>query len=107
MDLRLSSRQQSCTVSGQFSASLTLNTGAPQECLLSPVMFTLFTNDCVFSHDSVLILNFQMTHKVYEEKYFNCDTDKLWFCRNMCDFVYVCVCACLKLLCCRNVVVDV
>ena len=25
--------------------------------------------------------------KFYVEKYFNCDIEKLWFCRNMCNFV--------------------
>ena len=32
--------------------------GASQGCVLSPLLFTLFTHDCVSSHDSVLIFTF-------------------------------------------------
>ena len=41
-----------------FLNVLTLITGAPQGCVLSPLLFTFFTNDCVSSHDSVLIFKF-------------------------------------------------
>ena len=29
--------------------------------------------------------------KFYVEKYFNCDVEHLWFCRNMCDLEYACL----------------
>ena len=40
------------------SGSITLNTGAPQGCVLSPLLFTLFTNDCVSKNDSIKMIKF-------------------------------------------------
>lgn len=54
----LLNRTQVVKINNMFSAPLTLNTGAPQGCVLSPLLFTLFTNDCVSNHDSVLFLKF-------------------------------------------------
>ena len=45
-------------MNGSFSSSVTLNTGTPQGCVLSPLLFTLFTNDCVSSDPSVILLKF-------------------------------------------------
>jgi hypothetical protein len=54
----LTERTQVVRCSGRLSGSLTLNTGAPQGCCLSPFLFTLFTNDCVSNHESVLVVKF-------------------------------------------------
>uniref|UniRef100_A0A8C7CK72 Cilia- and flagella-associated protein 52 n=1 Tax=Oncorhynchus kisutch TaxID=8019 RepID=A0A8C7CK72_ONCKI len=35
-----------------MSATLILNSGAPQGCVLSPLLYSLFTHDCVAKHDS-------------------------------------------------------
>ena len=51
-------RPQSVRIGKLTSSSLTLNTGAPQGCVLSPLLFTLFTNDCVSSHESVKMIKF-------------------------------------------------
>jgi hypothetical protein len=40
------------------SATLILNTGAPQGCVLSPLLYSMFTHDCVAKHDSNTIINF-------------------------------------------------
>jgi hypothetical protein len=40
------------------SPTLILNTGAPQGCMLSPLLYSLFTHDCVARHDSNTILKF-------------------------------------------------
>ena len=40
------------------SATLTLNTGAPQMCKLSPLLYSLFTDFCVAAHDSSTIIKF-------------------------------------------------
>ena len=39
-------------VGNNTSATLILNTGAPQGCALSPLMYSLFTHDCITRHDS-------------------------------------------------------
>jgi hypothetical protein len=40
------------------SATLILTTGAPQWCVLSPLLYSLFTHDCIAKHDSNTIINF-------------------------------------------------
>ncbi|KAI3369716.1 hypothetical protein L3Q82_024557, partial [Scortum barcoo] len=40
------------------SSTLTLNTGAPQGCVLSPLLYSLFTHDCVATHSSNTIIKF-------------------------------------------------
>ena len=37
---------------------LTLNTGAPQACVLSPLLYSLFTHNCVATHNSNTIIKF-------------------------------------------------
>ncbi|XP_070183628.1 uncharacterized protein [Littorina saxatilis] len=51
-------RPQVVRLNNSLSASLTLNTGAPQGCVLSPLLFTLFTNDCTSAHPSTYIIKF-------------------------------------------------
>lgn len=45
-------------VGGHTSSTLVINTGAPQGCVLSPLIYTLFTHDCLASLSSNLIFKF-------------------------------------------------
>ncbi|KAK7093340.1 hypothetical protein V1264_007114 [Littorina saxatilis] len=51
-------RPQVVRVGSSTSSSITLNIGAPQGCVLSPLLFSLFTNDNVSHDPSVVILKF-------------------------------------------------
>ena len=41
----LTDRRQCVYVNGEYSGVTTINTGAPQGCVLSPALFTIYTND--------------------------------------------------------------
>ena len=56
--LFLTGRPQVVRVGNNTSATLILNTGAPQGCVLSPILYSLFTHDCTGRHDSNTITKF-------------------------------------------------
>ena len=45
-------------VDNNTSTTLILNTGAPQGCVLSSLLYSLFTHDCMARHDSSTIIKF-------------------------------------------------
>ena len=45
-------------VGNNTSAMLIFNTEAPQGCVLSPLLYSLFTHNCVAKHDSNTIIKF-------------------------------------------------
>ena len=54
----LTGRPQVVRVGSNTSATLILNTGAPQVCGLSPLLSSLFTHHCMARHDSNTIITF-------------------------------------------------
>ncbi|KAI3372164.1 hypothetical protein L3Q82_007017 [Scortum barcoo] len=54
----LTGRPQAVRMGSTTSSTLTLNTGAPQGCVLSPLLYSLFTHDCVTTHSSNTIIKF-------------------------------------------------
>ncbi len=54
----LTGRPQAVRVGINPSSTITLNTGAPQGYVLSPLLFTLLTHDCTPSHNSNLFIKF-------------------------------------------------
>lgn len=54
----LTERQQKVQVGRNISRTITLNTGAPQGCVLSLLLFTLLTHDCVPHYNTNHIVKF-------------------------------------------------
>ncbi|KAI4898380.1 hypothetical protein NFI96_010195 [Prochilodus magdalenae] len=52
----LTARRQVVKLAGITSSSLTLSTGAPQGCVLSPLLYSLYTHDCTARHSSNVII---------------------------------------------------
>ncbi len=54
----LTGRPQVVKVCQFTSNSITLNVGASQGCILSPLLYSLYTHDCMSSHSSTSIIKF-------------------------------------------------
>jgi hypothetical protein len=54
----LTSHPQVVRVGNNTSATLILSAGAPQGCVLNPLLYSLFIHDCVAKHDSNTIIKF-------------------------------------------------
>ncbi len=54
----LTNRQQVVRLGKYTSSTCTISTGAPQDCVLSPLLFSLYTNDCTSKDLSVKLLKF-------------------------------------------------
>ncbi|CAM4275437.1 unnamed protein product [Leuciscus chuanchicus] len=54
----LTGRSQSVRIGNRTSAPIITNMGTPQGCVLSPILYSLFTHDCVASHKDNVILKF-------------------------------------------------
>ena len=58
----LTGRPRVVRVGSNTSETLILNTGAPQGCVLSPHLYSLFTHDCVAKRNSNTIIKFSDDH---------------------------------------------
>ncbi len=54
----LTGRIQVVRMYNNTSSPLILNTGAPQGCVLSPLLYSLYTHDCTATHSSNVIVKF-------------------------------------------------
>lgn len=54
----LTNRRQYVKLIGVKSDVIFMNTGAPQGCVISPVLFTLYTNDCTFDYKNIKLIKF-------------------------------------------------
>ena len=54
----LSDRSQTVRIGNLVSSPLVINTGAPQGCVLSPLLYSLYTYDCKPRYDSNIIVKF-------------------------------------------------
>ncbi|KAI4901197.1 hypothetical protein NFI96_026368, partial [Prochilodus magdalenae] len=54
----LTDRPQSVRIGKNISSTTTLSTGAPQGCVLSPLLFTLLTHDCAAKYNTNHIVKF-------------------------------------------------
>ena len=54
----LTARPQVVRAGGHTSHPLVLNTGIPQGCVLSPLLYSLYTHDCAARHNSNTIVKF-------------------------------------------------
>ena len=59
-------RPQVVKMNGIVSSTITLNTVAPQGCVLSPLLYSQFTIDCVSQHSSGKLVKIAISNKTHQ-----------------------------------------
>lgn len=65
----LTDRSQRVRINGVLSDPVFSSTGSPQGCVLSPLLFTLYTNMCQGRHENKSIIKYADLRTVFESKY--------------------------------------
>ena len=91
----LTERSQYARYGNVQSNSIITNTGAPQGCVLSPVLFTLYTNDCKINDRNTKLLNFADDSSILG--LIDCDCDESNYRGNISSFTTWCEDHCLSL----------
>ncbi len=73
----LTDRQQLVRLGKYTSSTRTTSTGAPQGCVLSPLLFSLYTNDCTSKDPSVKLLGPHLSTVRRKGSIF-CPTNEIW-----------------------------
>ena len=91
----LTERSQYVRYGNVQSNSVITNTGAPQGCVLSPVLFTLYTNDCKINDRNTKLLKFADDSSILG--LIDCDCDESNYRGNISSFTTWCEDHCLSL----------
>lgn len=68
------------------SDTIITNTGAPQGCVISPVLFTIYTNDCAIDTNTIKLIKFADDSIIQGLIHNNNDEDYLSFFNTFCDW---------------------
>ena len=68
------------------SNTIITNTGAPQGCVISPVLFTIYTNDCAINTNATKLIKFADDSTIQGLIHNNNDEDYLSYINTFCDW---------------------
>ena len=84
----LTNRTQYVKLQGTFSTYITTHTGSPQGCVLSPILFTMYTNECQIIKENVKLIKFADDSSI--QGLINSDNDEIMYKSSIADFTNWC-----------------